>query len=434
MRKSGHKNRLLLVCLWLIGFAPLAGIASDLKERIEALTSVESVVAIETNEHFTEKYEVMFSQPLDHTNPEKGRFLQRVFVSHKLLKSPTVLITEGYAANYASRKSYINELTTIVDGNEICVEHRYFGKSIPGNDSEYRYLTVANAAADHHCIIQEFKKLYTGKWLTTGISKGGQTALFHRSLYPNDVDVAVPYVAPLNFGVEDGRHEPFLQKVGTKKDREAIQNFQLEVLKRRKTMIPLLREISDRNNYTYRINLDEVLDYMVLEYSFSFWQWGQKRKTIPQQTASDEVIFSHLNSVSSCSYFAIQGIAPIKAFFIQAAKELGYYGYDIRPFKEYLKLKSGKGYLNRIFIPENLNLKYNASTMKRVKRFVRKSDTKMIFIYGEVDPWSAPAVEFNHKENMIKVVKKGGNHRARILNLPANQKNRVIKTLEEWLE
>ena len=31
---------------------------------------------------------------------------------------------------------------------------------------------------------------------------------------------------------------------------------------------------------------------------------------------------------------------------MQAAKELGYYGYDIKPFKKYLTIKSSRDYLH----------------------------------------------------------------------------------------
>ena len=76
--------------------------------------------------------------------------------------------------------------------------------------------------------------------ISTGISKGGQTTMLYRAFFPDDVDFSVPYVGPLCKGVEDGRHEPFLRKVGTKAERERIQDFQLEVLKRKSDMLPLL--------------------------------------------------------------------------------------------------------------------------------------------------------------------------------------------------
>ena len=33
--------------------------------------------------------------------------------------------------------------------------------------------------------------------------------MFYRTYFPDDVDISVPYVAPLNQSLEDGRHEPF---------------------------------------------------------------------------------------------------------------------------------------------------------------------------------------------------------------------------------
>ena len=152
------------------------------------------------------------------------------------------------------------------NSNQICVEHRYFGESWP-DSVNWDFLTVANAAADHHAIVELFKKYYSGKWINTGISKGGQTAVYHRTFYPNDVEVTVAYVAQLNFSVEDGRHEPFIKNVpGTAEDRKRIEDFQLRILKNRELMIPKLVEYSKQKDFEYRISMDEVLDYTVLEF------------------------------------------------------------------------------------------------------------------------------------------------------------------------
>lgn len=99
-----------------------------------------------------------------------------------------------------------------------------------------------NSAYDLHNVNQTFRELYTGKWVSTGISKGGQTTCLYRAWFPDDVDFSVPYVAPLNRGVEDGRHEPFLRKVGTKKDRQKIEAFQIEILKHKDEIVPMLEK------------------------------------------------------------------------------------------------------------------------------------------------------------------------------------------------
>ena len=87
----------------------------------------------------------------------------------------------------------------------IFVEYRYFLESTP-EPKDWQYLTAENSADDLHAITTAFKNIYSGKWIATGISKGGQTTLLYRTFYPDDVDISIPYVAPLCYGVEDGRH------------------------------------------------------------------------------------------------------------------------------------------------------------------------------------------------------------------------------------
>ena len=156
--------------------------------------------------------------------------------------------------------------------------------------------------------------------------------------FPDDVDFSVPYVGPLCKGVEDGRHEPFLRKVGTKAERKKIQDFQLEVLKRKSDMLPLLESYCKNKNLTFRIPMPEVLDYCVLEYSFVSLAVGNFGKYDPFQVCHDQALFDHLMEISGPYYFAEN--QPNISFFVQAARELGYYGYDVKPFKKYLTIDS----------------------------------------------------------------------------------------------
>lgn len=131
---------------------------------------------------FSANYEVQFKQEIVPGVPDSGYFTQRIYVSHKGFNKPTVIITEGYTAN----NYYYSELAKLLDANQIIVEHRYFGESVPANKN-WQHLNMKNAAADHHAIIEYFKQVYKGAWISTGISKGGQTTLYHKYLYPTDV-------------------------------------------------------------------------------------------------------------------------------------------------------------------------------------------------------------------------------------------------------
>ena len=125
-------------------------------------------------------------------------------------KAPVIVELQGY--NIWSPKA--GELAQLLNGNQLTIEHRFFDRSVPQGGIPWEYLTIKQAATDQHEIIQAIRKnIYPEvKWVSTGISKGGQTTIFHRYFYPEDVDVSVPYVAPLNLKYVDPRLAKFLEK------------------------------------------------------------------------------------------------------------------------------------------------------------------------------------------------------------------------------
>jgi len=107
---------------------------------------------------------------------------------------PTILVTEGYGAKYAYRPDYREELSQLLDANIVFVEHRYFLGSTP-DPRDWRYLTAEASACDLHDVRQLLGAIYPGKWIATGISKGGTTTMLYATFFPGDVDGYVPYVA-----------------------------------------------------------------------------------------------------------------------------------------------------------------------------------------------------------------------------------------------
>ena len=426
MKRISH---LLLLLLLVI----VSANASN-KELYQKLCTLKGVITVDSlpSDYSSEKYVVTIRQPLDHKHPDKGSFTQRVVISHEGFDRPTVLVTEGYGGDYALNPRYRDELARLFQTNTVFVEHRYFSGSVP-DSVDWQYLTAQNSASDLHIITTLFKQIYPQKWISTGISKGGQTALIYRAFFPNDVDITVPYVAPVSRSAEDGRHEPFLNKVGDKKTRQAILSFQREVLKRRGEIIPLLEKFCLEKQLSFRISMNEVLDYCVLEYSFAFWQWGTPASQIPANSATTEVLFKHLTEISGPDYFATG--QPTQAFFIQAARELGYYGYDIEPFKDLLFIRTAKDYLQRIMLPEGITIQFQPELYKKLTNFIETSDPRLIFVYGEYDPWTSVGItKLDGKKNMFVAIQPKGSHRARINTLPDSLRNKVIKTINLWLE
>lgn len=401
---------------------------NDLKKNLESLPGILNVEIIQPDSEYNEAYKIFIEQPIDHNHPEGKKFRQKFYLSHKDVSLPMVIELDGYNIDYNRE----NELSSILRCNKIVVEHRYFGESKP-DSLDWNYLTIEQAANDHHKIIETLKKIYDKQWITTGISKGGQTTYIHKYYFPDDADASVCYVAPLNLAPEDPRIYHFLDNVGTKECRDKMVALQREVLKREDKLIPMFIEDTKKSGYNYSIgDYEFIFEYVVLEYGFAFWQWQYtKCSQIPDTTASNDDLFEHLKTGSSFSYFSDQEIESNLPFIYQAYTQMGYYGYDISNFKDLLK--EVKEPTSRIFLPDYMKPVYDCCIMQEINTWIQKHGNNMIFIYGEIDSWSATAVELTGETNAIKMVKPGGNHRTRIKSFNEKDQEYIINTIEDWI-
>lgn len=431
MKQRSFKLFMLLVLTLCVMTARAAD--TEVWDKLKSLPGVTQVDTL-ASKHYANKYVMYIDQLLDPAHPEVGSFKQRVILAHVGYDRPTVLVTEGYDANYAVNPNYKEELSVLLNANLVFVEYRYFGESMP-QPCNWAYLTVKNSLVDLHRVNTTFRNLYSGKWIATGISKGGQTTMFYRSYYPDDVDVSVPYVAPLNQSLEDGRHEVFLsEKVGTAKERKAVEEAQLTLLKRKQALLPMLETYCKEKGYTFRVPLEEVFDYCVLEYAFALWQWGTPVANIPSEKDADRVWFDYLIAINAPDYFSQQ--SPFPSFNVQAAKELGYYGYDVEPFKAYLSIATAKDYLRRVMLPEELDdLTFDDALYRHTVDFLKNEDPKMIYIYGENDPWTASGVTWlEGKKNIHVFVHPRGSHSTRIATFSEKKQREIKSLLEDWLD
>ncbi|HIZ85219.1 MAG TPA: aminopeptidase [Candidatus Coprenecus stercoravium] len=429
-----------LIAILLILAAPiLSAQTENLADRIASLPAVKDVQKLEST-RFPEKYLVIFEQPIDHQDPSKGTFTQRAIVGLVHPDSATVVVTEGYGGQYAMIPSYRDEISSIFNTNNILVEHRYFLESNPypgaaPEDVNWDYMTAPNAAADLHCIVTAFKELLKGKWISTGISKGGQNTMIYRTYYPDDVDFSVPYVGPLCRALYDGRHEPFVENyVGTPEDREAVKDFQIELLLRKDRLMPAFDSVCVAEGFTFNAPEDEIYDYCVLEFSFAFWQWGYPTEEIPGKDASDKEVFDYLMLICSPEYFV--DWSPTSPFFVQAAKELGYYGYDMKPFRKYSKyfsIRNTKNYLEKLMLPQGVDFEFDDYLYTKISSFLLTTDARMLLIYGQYDPWSAVMPSDPLKDNIKFYIQPDGSHRARISTFPEETQKEIISILSQWL-
>lgn len=430
-----HRTIATVLLAWVVGHLWAQTDTTAFMRKLCSVNGVSAVSALPTNT-FQEKYVLKMSQQVDWQDSSKGSFGQRVIVGLKGTDRPTVLVTEGYSASYGLSEDYEEELCKLLNANVVLCEYRYFAESVP-QPTNWDYMTVAGSIGDYHHIRQALDSLFPCKWVSTGISKGGQTAMFYRAAYPDDVDAGVSYVAPLNRALQDGRHERFLAKeVGTKPQRKQVKQAMRELMRRKPVLLPRFREYCDRREYRFALPTEDVYDYCVLEYPFAFWQWGTSTETIPSADAGDSIWLGHLLDISSPDYFSQPN--QYVPFFVQAVRELGYYGYSLRPIRKWASLRSTDDYVRRLMLPDSLaHYSFSPELYKQTVHFLRNNDPTHIFIYGGDDPWTASGVagwlDCSRKRNMRVYVQPHGSHRARIGTLPSDMKDDVLRRLKEWL-
>ena len=431
-------NRILLTVLLALLLLHIQTVAqtpvSSIRGELETIDGFKTVKPLESDTFFLEKYLVTVEQPVNHKKKNSPAFSQRVVVGFKGRAKPTVFVTEGYAGNYALRANYVNELCVLLDANLVFVEHRYFGESIPENP-EWKYLTIEQAANDHHRVNQVMKQVLTGKYISTGISKGGQTTMYYRYYFPEDCEIWVPYVAPLNFGIADDRVNPFIDQINGEGCRQKIRDFQILALEKQDELMDDFLELTGDAGFHYEImgGAEAGYEMIVLEYPFAFWQWGFiSCEDIPEEDSADSTILKHLLAISPEDYFADEGIRGMWPFFYQALTQIGYYDYDTTGLGKHLDHITSLDFSK--FAPEGTHPEYRKKYMRRVNRHLTKKGDNMIFIYGEYDPWSSTGfTPDNEKTNALRIVKPGGSHNTRIRNLPPEQQQQVIDSLGKWL-
>ena len=396
-------------------------------ERLKKLEGIE-IESIESFDSIYKTYKIFIKQPIDHLNPQAGYFKQKIYLSHLNEKEPVVLVTEGYQA----KRNYLSEPAKFLNANQIIVEHRYFGESIP-NKLDWSKLTTFQAASDHHRIVELFKKIYAAEWLSTGISKGGQTTIYYRYYYPDDVKVSIPYVAPLNIEQEDPRINLFLRSVGTPECRALLLDFQRKLLKMEDDILPFIKRFKSQNEIEFPLNDGLVYEFAVLELPFTFWQWApfscESLNTV-ENTA--EALFYKLQDTGILEMYSTESQSYYLPFLVQAYHEIGYYNFDTDSLKTHLKYVTNSS--NSVFLPDSLHLPYLDNQMEKIHHWLANNGNNFVYIYGELDPWISTSPNPDSRTNSLKMVLPSGSHASRLKDFSLEEQMKAIDLIKKWLE
>jgi hypothetical protein len=405
-----------------------AAVSGDILAKLQSIPGV--TVLEERRSPFpgTRFFRLLVEQPADHAKPQGERFGMRVNLLHRSESAPMVLAGGGYGlGNNPSRA----EPTALLGANQLTVEHRFFGNSRPASN-DWSLLDIRQAAGDYHRIVQLFKPLYSARWLNTGGSKGGMAAVYHRYFYPDDVDVSLPYVAPNTHGLNDVSYEHFVEQVGDADCRARLQDFQQDVLRRREELLPFMYTLG--STFSVIGGEDRALEFAVVETSYYFWQYGNASfcAFIPAPGAPAEETFGFLDGVVGIGFtYGDADLDAFAAYYYQAATEIGWTRFSTNHLKGLLRYPGGDVPTSYLSIP--VPKPFDQDLMLRVGHWVRNSGERMLFIYGGNDPWSARPFEVRERNDSYRFFVPGGNHSARITQLPAAERDLALRKLFEWM-
>ena len=403
----------------------------DLLVQLESIPGF-TVREIATVDHFQRLFEIRIEQPLDHDNPNGASFEQKMYLAHVEESIPMVVETEGYSRdNHRTR-----DLASLMEVNQLGIEHRYFGESRL-QPIDWQYLTIEQAARDHHRIIELLKPIYTGKWVSSGRSKGGDAAIFHRRFFPDDLDATVAFVAPILFAERDERFLNYLDTVGEEACREKIKDFQRNMLLKVDSMPAYfeayVQYINDNYNtdFHFSITYQTVVRYGMLDFPFEFWSSNATCEDIPGNNATVEELFNFFTStVDVLLYFSDYGIDFWTPYIYQTRIELGDYAYDT----SYLDDLLGPIDEDQTFSFNFGATSFDPAVMLDIDNWVKSDASEMVFIYGAEDPWTVAAVNIGANGNVYKFIAPGVKHSAGIEDLVTNEQDFVKAKLSEWLE
>ncbi|WP_127500580.1 S28 family serine protease [Actinoplanes solisilvae] len=432
------RSRVLTVLVSVLALLAFPTVASarqqaavDLADRLRAIPGLTIVSQSEPAGY--RFFVLTYRQPADHRHPGGGSYEQRLTLLHRDVNAPVVLSTSGYGlpANPGPSRT---EPTRLLDGNQVSVEHRFFTPSRP-SPADWSDLTIWQEATDEHRIVRALKSIYSAKWIQTGGSKGGMTSVYHRRFYPRDVDGVVAYVAPNDkINDLDQAYDRFFVTVGDAACRRALDGVQKEALKRRDRLVPLLQADAAENGWTFGRTLgtaDRAFEMTVLDTVWAFWQYLSTADCagVPAADATDEQLYDWIDAVASWSFYTDQGLEYYWPYYYQAAAQLG---WPSLKFEHLRGLRKHPGlYTALSALPKELRVRHNPIPMIDVDLWVRTAAERMLFIYGENDPWGAERFAPSRRDSHLYVAP-GANHGANIARLTPTESAEATATLRRW--
>ncbi len=417
--------------------------ADDIVTRLQHLPDVTYLSEAANPPAGYRQFFLEYRQPVDHRHPERGTFEQRLTLLHRDTTAPMVAFTSGYFNYDLAGFEYVTEPTKLTGGNQIDIEHRFFDGSVP-QPTTWNDLSIWQEATDEHRIVETFRSLYPARWLATGISKGGMTAVFHDRFYPGDYAGTLAYSSPNDITHHGDAYADFIEnKVGTSQCRDDLRRAQIEALRQRTGMETLMSAAADESASTFTQDvgsLDKAFEFDIVDSPFLYWQYyddepGIGCDTIPPAGAPVADLYDFFDNIGGAPGAMLadsdQGLEPYLPYYYQAGTELD---YPVEPQSHLASLlRYPYAESARQYMPRQIPMRFDPAVMPDVDTWVRTHGDHLIFTYGGVDPYGATPFRLGPGSRDSAVyVQPDGDHLTTIARLDADRQAEITATLRRW--
>lgn len=338
------------------------------------------------------------------------------------------------------------------------------GLAGPYEGQYWAYNTAEQATADLHEIVTALKATsdFGGKWISTGLSKNGILTSMYAYKYPNEVDVYVAFGAPFITSLEEKAIGTYLadncgNQVADVKSGKTVKYLVWTALSDYLTSVPARASVEiyakSVNKEYENQDSDTIKKLITFEYvnslfrKYAYYKWDLWAKYIPllskfeneselyakcfyifattnetnfkknieelkkifpmDDSSTQSRLQSNLENEASQYHQSPEKVVE-DAYFVQASMELGYYLFDWTPVENCLSSDDIKQF-NSWGTITNYSGKYGVTydggtLMKGFLKFLENNSSnhkcKMVFVYGENDPWTRAAIPDESVDNI----------------------------------
>ncbi|MGE0549367.1 MAG: S28 family serine protease [Kofleriaceae bacterium] len=405
---------------------------ADIATTLVQIAGVSNLAEVECNAP-ARCFTATFAQPVHHDTPGDVQLQQRLSVIHRGCDRPTVMVDSGYARSISS---YDGEITKGWGTNVIALEHRYQGESSPAT-WDWNGLSISNGANDMHRVVSAFRPLYKRNWLTTGASKGGITAIYHRRTFPEDVDGTVAYVAPASRARIDAAYQQHMAEALPAACASGIVDFQIAALTTRRAMMTTrLAAIAGE------ADADWYLEAYLEHFDWGFWQrvGVNACAQVPTASSSDDEFWSFFAFVNQLDVAAVAAADPpeeyrdIAGLWYEWLTEQGFalqVNPAIVPYFLYPKTTMEDDF--RALFPDAPLPAFDPTSTLQTRAYVENAAENLLLIYGQYDPWSGGAFAAPMKPSSSIHWVPNATHGAVASRLPSDERDQVLFRISELL-